>query len=484
MPGVPDIWMRSSSLDYILFREPQPGLALSCLAELSEDTVEEIVDAELEVGFRNTSGVFVRGTLRNEPSYIRFPGSHTHERSYPVKLDGPFRLGDSGTPVFSLDTGKIIGIIVAGSVHASTAVLIPASRILDDIHSRSRHAPLQTKRSGVHAVKMDNKIGMLLLSAARKGDEMVVKQLPAAERADVEAKDQGGRSPLSWAAEKGHEAIVRQLLDRGADTEAKDDIHGRTPLSWAAENGHTAVVQLLLDKSTDVQLEESYGPKPTLPPHPVATPYTDAKSPSFHAREASPQQNSFCSSLRPYLSLVRRQQLRWPARFVQSQPLPPLVYKSHNQPFIDALRSVQGGDHAEAVREETESCAEEQLEELQEEQSGGDAESAVSDDDDDAEQHEDGEPCLLDPCLANVFMRGRFHLGGVEDSDKYFGQARAVEEFCGNIGVQDLDEVATMPTERNPNVLLYETSTSGKSRKSSGPLHSGQLLRALRVKVS
>ncbi|KAH7011804.1 ankyrin repeat-containing domain protein [Ilyonectria destructans] len=42
----------------------------------------------------------------------------------------------------------------------------------------------------------------------------------------------------------GRVAVVQLLLEKGADIEAKDN-HGQTPLSWAAENEHAAVIQLL-----------------------------------------------------------------------------------------------------------------------------------------------------------------------------------------------------------------------------------------------
>jgi hypothetical protein len=34
---------------------------------------------------------------------------------------------------------------------------------------------------------------------------------------DLDTKDNGGRTPLSWATEKGHEAVVKLLLEKGAD---------------------------------------------------------------------------------------------------------------------------------------------------------------------------------------------------------------------------------------------------------------------------
>jgi ankyrin repeat protein len=68
--------------------------------------------------------------------------------------------------------------------------------------------------------------------------------------ADVDSKDMGGRTPLSWAARNGHEAVVTLLLEKGADVHSKDK-DGRTPLSWAAGNGHEAVVKLLTPIPSD-----------------------------------------------------------------------------------------------------------------------------------------------------------------------------------------------------------------------------------------
>ena len=57
----------------------------------------------------------------------------------------------------------------------------------------------------------------------------VVELLLARHGVEVDSKDNGGRTPLSWAAKKGHKAV-----------------NGRTPLSWAVGGGHEAVVALLL----------------------------------------------------------------------------------------------------------------------------------------------------------------------------------------------------------------------------------------------
>jgi hypothetical protein len=60
------------------------------------------------------------------------------------------------------------------------------------------------------------------------------------------------QSSLPRAAANGHEAVVKLLLEKGAELEAKGD-SGRTPLSWATENGHEAVVKLLLEKGAELE---------------------------------------------------------------------------------------------------------------------------------------------------------------------------------------------------------------------------------------
>ena len=62
--------------------------------------------------------------------------------------------------------------------------------------------------------------------------------------ADVHARDKGGASPLHKAAQEGHTAIADLLLERGADVNARDE-RSHTPLRRAIKNGHTETVALL-----------------------------------------------------------------------------------------------------------------------------------------------------------------------------------------------------------------------------------------------
>jgi ankyrin repeat protein len=70
-------------------------------------------------------------------------------------------------------------------------------------------------------------------------------------RADVEAVDSGGYTPLFWASILGGKlAVVRELLARGADPNTVT-IYGKTPLIESSRSGHVEVVRALLDAGAD-----------------------------------------------------------------------------------------------------------------------------------------------------------------------------------------------------------------------------------------
>ena len=67
--------------------------------------------------------------------------------------------------------------------------------------------------------------------AAGEGNIEAVKQHLAAG-ADVNAKDDWGKTPLYVAALGGHKEIAELLIAKGADVNTKD-VDGKTPLDWA-----------------------------------------------------------------------------------------------------------------------------------------------------------------------------------------------------------------------------------------------------------
>ena len=75
--------------------------------------------------------------------------------------------------------------------------------------------------------------------------------------ADVNAKDESGRTPLHAAALNGYADAVKALIAAGADINAKDE-RGQTPLHLAAEMGHAKTAKALAG--------DCEGSKPPAPP--------------------------------------------------------------------------------------------------------------------------------------------------------------------------------------------------------------------------
>jgi ankyrin repeat protein len=74
--------------------------------------------------------------------------------------------------------------------------------------------------------------------------------------ADVQRRDESGRSPLHYAADVGA-AAVEMLLSGGAAVNAQDD--GTTPLHVAVERGSVTAVEALLRAGADPELPDAQG---------------------------------------------------------------------------------------------------------------------------------------------------------------------------------------------------------------------------------
>ena len=79
--------------------------------------------------------------------------------------------------------------------------------------------------------------------------------------ADIEAKNNGGSTPLHRVAYNKDPAVLRVILDAGADVHAKD-YKGRTPLFGAANASSPAAVQSLLDAGANVHAKNYNGRTP------------------------------------------------------------------------------------------------------------------------------------------------------------------------------------------------------------------------------
>ena len=82
-----------------------------------------------------------------------------------------------------------------------------------------------------------------IYNAAGFGDIEAIKQ-HLATGTDVNAKNDGGYTPLDYAALNGHKEIVELLIAKGADVNAKN-VDGETPLDSAISGKQTELADLL-----------------------------------------------------------------------------------------------------------------------------------------------------------------------------------------------------------------------------------------------
>lgn len=75
--------------------------------------------------------------------------------------------------------------------------------------------------------------------------------------ADLNAKDDDGRTLLSHAAELGRHNIIQLLIETGKiDLNETDDETDMTPLHWATKKGHISAVKLLTDAGAQLEMKE------------------------------------------------------------------------------------------------------------------------------------------------------------------------------------------------------------------------------------
>lgn len=101
-----------------------------------------------------------------------------------------------------------------------------------------------------------------LHGAAAGGDIEQVKSL-ISKGADVDGRDQKGRTPLHHAAQYGHTDLAALLISKGADVNARTEF-GRTALHCAAMMGRKEVGELLLTKGADVNARNKHGVTPLI----------------------------------------------------------------------------------------------------------------------------------------------------------------------------------------------------------------------------
>ena len=96
-----------------------------------------------------------------------------------------------------------------------------------------------------------------LIEAVKAGDRETVRAL-LKQRADVNAAESDGTTPLHWAARADDRETADLLMRAGANAKAANR-YGVTPLSLAATNGSAALIESLLEAGADPEQPRSRG---------------------------------------------------------------------------------------------------------------------------------------------------------------------------------------------------------------------------------
>ena len=114
--------------------------------------------------------------------------------------------------------------------------------------------PTAAGAEGVQRVRHPSRV---LLAAAASGDADAA-EAALASGADVETRDDRGRTPLLVAVTRDRLDVARVLLDHGADPDALDDRHD-TPWLVTGVTGSVPMAELLLAHQPDLTLRNRYG---------------------------------------------------------------------------------------------------------------------------------------------------------------------------------------------------------------------------------
>lgn len=122
------------------------------------------------------------------------------------------------------------------------------------LHDAARHDDVRTLQQllaqGAQLESRDEQ-GRTALLVATHGNQVAAAKALIEAGADVNAKDNIDDSPYLYAGARGLNDILRLALSHGADLKSTNR-YGGTALIPAAERGHVETVQMLIDAGVDV----------------------------------------------------------------------------------------------------------------------------------------------------------------------------------------------------------------------------------------
>ena len=117
--------------------------------------------------------------------------------------------------------------------------------------------------AGADVQAADNKGATCLIKGVWCGCSLqegleLMRYLVGLPEVDVNHADENGMTALHWAAKRYYPDVVQVLIDGGADIEARNNL-GRSPLLVACENGDVAKVKMLVEAGAGVRATDIAG---------------------------------------------------------------------------------------------------------------------------------------------------------------------------------------------------------------------------------
>jgi len=117
-----------------------------------------------------------------------------------------------------------------------------------------------SKRKKIRTTLEEISMDIYMHDAAKKGDEVELKWLMS-QGANVNAKDNEGRTPIHYAAREGHYKAMDLLIKQNANVNAQDH-NNMTPMHYAVGNNHSAAMELLKKYDANVDAKDINGMTP------------------------------------------------------------------------------------------------------------------------------------------------------------------------------------------------------------------------------
>ncbi|KAF5665413.1 PNG1 with de-n-glycosylation function (n-glycanase) [Fusarium circinatum] len=160
-----------SGLDYALIEVTRPihclanKIALPSFSTKGEAKIQRVVtDGPKDVKILScTSRGTLTGVMSGTPLYARLPNSSLYQEVYNVLLDSRLEAGDCGSWIIDAESGNLYGHIVAGSPDSGAAIVIPFSRVFEDIEARVKHPPRLPLTGVASLYNFDTKLDLMQL---------------------------------------------------------------------------------------------------------------------------------------------------------------------------------------------------------------------------------------------------------------------------------------------------------------------------------